>query len=224
MNKLRIVRDSTPFNPRTNWDNLCTLVWAHKRYVFGENDKNVNLTKPRDFVDSWNDAIVYYFADNYTKKFPILKDWDGYELSNRQYKAVQNWMDSNVFIKGVYMYEHSGVTVKTSPFSCRWDSGQLGYIYLTKEEAKKQLGIKRFTKKQQQNIYGYLEGEIETFDDYLTGNVYGFIVENEEGEEIDSCWGFYGDNHMKNGISDHVSHHFEGENLEEIIDNVEVEY
>jgi len=27
---------------------------------------------------------------------------------------------------------------------------------------------------------------------------------DEEGDEIDSCWGFFGDNPMENGIADHI--------------------
>ena len=46
-----------------------------------------------------------------------------------------------------------------------------------------------------------LRGEVEAFDQYLRGDVYGVIVQrvkrDEDGdevdtEELDSCWGFYG--------------------------------
>ena len=29
----------------------------------------------------------------------------------------------------VYMLNHSGITISTNPFSCPWDSGQVGFIY-----------------------------------------------------------------------------------------------
>ena len=38
-----------------------------------------------------------------------------------------------------------------------------------------------------------LRSEVETYDDYLTGQVYGYIIEDENGEQLDSCWGFLGD-------------------------------
>ena len=38
-----------------------------------------------------------------------------------------------------------------------------------------------------------LEGSIQLFADWCYGNVYGYIVEDSEGEEIASCYGFYGD-------------------------------
>lgn len=39
----------------------------------------------------------------------------------------------------------------------------------------------------------YLKSEVETYDQYLTGDVYGYVIEDKEGEELDSCWGFYGE-------------------------------
>jgi len=38
-----------------------------------------------------------------------------------------------------------------------------------------------------------LESSIQLFGDWAFGNVYGYQIEDENGEEIDSCWGFYGD-------------------------------
>ena len=37
-----------------------------------------------------------------------------------------------------------------------------------------------------------IQGEIELFDDYIRGNVYGYEIADVE-TEIDSCWGYYGD-------------------------------
>ena len=28
----------------------------------------------------------------------------------------------------LFLYDHSGITLQTSPFSCPWDSGQIGFI------------------------------------------------------------------------------------------------
>jgi hypothetical protein len=39
-----------------------------------------------------------------------------------------------------------------------------------------------------------LRSEIKTYDDYLTGNVYGYKIKAPDGEELDdACWGFFGD-------------------------------
>lgn len=36
----------------------------------------------------------------------------------------------------LYMYEHSGIALSTTPFSCPWDSGRLGFVIMTKEMAQ----------------------------------------------------------------------------------------
>jgi len=38
-----------------------------------------------------------------------------------------------------------------------------------------------------------LRASIQLFEDWAFGNVYGYTVEDAEGNEIDSCWGFFGD-------------------------------
>ena len=34
---------------------------------------------------------------------------------------------------------------------------------------------------------------IQLFEDWAFGNVYGYEVLDADGENIDSCWGFFGD-------------------------------
>lgn len=40
----------------------------------------------------------------------------------------------------LYLYDHSGQRVSTHPFGDRWDSGQVGYIWITKEKAMEEWG------------------------------------------------------------------------------------
>ena len=93
----------------------------------------------------------------------------------------------------VFMYDHSGITINTTGFSCPWDSGQVGVIYMTKAKAIENWGKKILTKAVRQKAIDCLKSEIETLDQYLTGQVYGYRVFDPEGEELDSCWGFFGE-------------------------------
>ncbi len=101
----------------------------------------------------------------------------------------------------VYAYVHSGSTIRTYPFDCPWDSGQSGFIYCTKEKAIEEFGKKVLTTKAREMALKCLNLEVEAFNQYLEGDVYGVIVErvkrDEDGDEVDtenldSCWGFYG--------------------------------
>jgi hypothetical protein len=96
----------------------------------------------------------------------------------------------------LYLYDHSGITMNTTGFGCQWDSFQVGFIFISKQKMLQEYGGKIVTQKLKDRVTEYLKGEVETYDQYLTGDVYGyrvFKVENGEEEELDSCWGFYGE-------------------------------
>lgn len=127
----------------------------------------------------------------------------------------------------LYGYDHGGLSISTTGFSCPWDSGQLGYIYVSKEKVRKEYSWKVLTKARVNKIKEYLRGEVKTYDQYLTGNVYNFVLEKvsmiatgdgeeELTEEIDSCCGFYGSDPFKNGMSDYFD--------AEILANMQVKY
>lgn len=89
----------------------------------------------------------------------------------------------------VYAYVHGQATIRTSPFSCPWDSGQSGFVYCRASDAEDQWpGDSHF----RANALRVLAGEVKTFDQYLRGDVYGYVVTDPEGNEVDSCWGLYG--------------------------------
>lgn len=119
---------------------------------------------------------------------------DKHEFSSPE--DFEEWAKSqgdNVLSLPLYLYDHSGITMSTGSFHDPWDSGQVGWIYTTKEEVRKEYARKYVSKKLAKRVYELLEGEVKSYDDYLTGNCYGFVIEDSEGEEVYSCWGFLGD-------------------------------
>ena len=111
----------------------------------------------------------------------------------------------------LYKYDHSGITLSTEPFSCPWDSGQVGYIFVSKETIEREYG--EFSQETIDKAKRCIKAELDTFNDYLAGNVWGYTIESIEqcGEcgheraiEIDSCGGFYG-GYIKSGILDHIN-------------------
>ena len=69
----------------------------------------------------------------------------------------------------------------------------IGFYWVSKEDALKEYNRKKMSKKLEDKIRRILKAEIETMDQYLTGMVYGYEVEDEDGDVIDSCWGYYGE-------------------------------
>ena|SRR3990167_9821547 len=89
----------------------------------------------------------------------------------------------------LYLYDHSGITMRTGSFNDPWDSGQVGIIYVDYVTIRKE--YKRVTKSTKARVFSVLENEVEIYDAYITGAVVGYIVKDERGEEVDSCWGFF---------------------------------
>ena len=126
----------------------------------------------------------YSLGDTHDYNFNDFNSWE--ELKNRINK------DQNVaVILPIYMYDHSGITIKTTPFSCPWDSGQIGFISISKEKVLNEFGGCKITKKLRERLTQQLIGEVETYDQYLAGDVYGYQITLND-EELDSCWGYYG--------------------------------
>jgi hypothetical protein len=98
-----------------------------------------------------------------------------------------------IVILPLYLYEHSGITMSTGSFNDRWDSGQVGFIYATRKDILDNWGGQRVGKTLKEKTVMLLKAEVQEYDDYLTGNVYGYVIEDEGGEEVWSCWGYYGD-------------------------------
>lgn len=114
----------------------------------------------------------------------------------------------------LYLYDHSGITISCGnsyPYNDRWDAGQVGFIYISKEKVRKEYSVKHISKELKERVTKYLEGEVKVYDDYLRGDVYGFLVEDEEGEHIDSCWGYFG---YPEGVKDAINE------AKSIIDNL----
>lgn len=226
--RLRILQDDAG-NPR-EWDNLGTMVCSHGRYNLGDEQD----FKP-EYANNWGEHIAEYFS----QESGIDIDPGNYQKS---VEKILNWVSENVVINNLYLYDHSGITISTSPFSCRWDSGQVGFIYCTLKQAIEYFSLPADStwdtaieewygenKGQQVSLKTVVErmlnGEVETYDQYLTGDVYMFIVEEWDPTpgvgwvHLDSCGGFYGTDWKENGILEYLP-----EDVEHLLDTVEIEY
>lgn len=144
---------------------------------------------PRQDFDPFGKMICFHkryrLGDEHDYRPEDYSGWDEMEAAIRKQEDV-------AVILPLYMYEHSGYTIRTTPFDCKWDSGQLGFIFISKAKARQEMMVKRLTAKVLEQVRKNLVSEVKTYDDYLTGSVYGYVVKNANGEEVDSCWGFYG--------------------------------
>ena len=103
----------------------------------------------------------------------------------------------------VYLLDHSGLYVSVNDFNDSWDSGQLGFIYCTKQDAQKWFNNTDVT---EDEIKKELTAEVEEYNDYLNGAWYGFLIGGLDGEVEDSCGGFRYDGSMKKLASEMKSY------------------
>lgn len=177
-NRLEIYHDYSPENPRSMFDNLTKMIFfGGKKFLGDEHDiiLNNSYESREDFIER------------------------GGEYVKKQLDAV--------ICLPVHYYEHSGASISLSndyPYNCRWDSGTIGFVIVTKEDIKKEYGVKRISQKIIDKVMKVVEGEVEILSQYISGEIYGFQVINQNNEVQNSCWGFYGSDIKTNGILDHI--------------------
>lgn len=163
--------------------------------------------------EDWEqDAILACFHNRY-----VIGPDHGYSIDEVKRIAKD---EKNYFSLPVYAYIHSGITISTGSFSCPWDSGQVGIVFIEKSKVREIFGIKRISPKIKQRAFNLLKGTVEDWDNFLTGDVYGFVVKDENDEVIDSCWGFYGDTDyaLQEGIA--IAEYLEAQELKQHINKV----
>lgn len=97
-----------------------------------------------------------------------------------------------VVILPVYLYDHGGVALSTEPFACRWDSGQVGFIFATHDQVAEWYGVKELTDEVVEQVKAGLKLEIKVYGLYANGECYRYVA-YENGEVVDSCDGFLTD-------------------------------
>lgn len=159
----------------------------------------------------------YSLGDKHNLDSSDFSSWD--EMESYLFRELKAEV-----VLPLYMYDHSGITMNTTGFSCSWDSGQVGFIYVTREDILNEFGVKRITKSLREKVEEILIGEVEVYDQYISGDVYYYAIEkcepvvkipkdefdagnydNAEEEAkwefYDSCHGFFGRD-ISNGVLD----------------------
>jgi hypothetical protein len=181
---IKIVQDDSADSPR-EWDNLAKMIFVGNRKHLGDKH-NVDFdifggfSSREDFIENGEKIVRQHFKDV-------------------------------VICYPIHLYSHSGESISVNysgQYACRWDSGTIGFAIVTKKDIRDNWNVKNVTKKYIEHADRILIGEVEELNKYIMGEVYGYIIEDENGEHIDSCYGFYGDDIKTNGIAEHIGEEF----------------
>lgn len=134
---------------------------------------------------------------------------DDHDFNHRDYSGWDEMEDAilkrygkDAVILPLYLYDHGGITMNTTGFHCPWDSGQVGFIVAPVPIIRAAFGVKRVTAKVRKQAIDSLKAEVEVYDYYLRGEVYGYTLSDADGNTVESVSGFYGSDVSKNGMMD----------------------
>ena len=219
--KVKIKFDPDPMNPRKEYDNMGTFVCWHGKYDLGDEQPKKDPSGYLHDLATQHDASLDTDDLAYGKKRNAIL--------NANYELMPLALYDH---SGISMYEGGNVAGESAGDprghhmmdSAGWDSGQVGFAFISLKKALeeaptvgeikgwdtevswpepfegKNRTVRDFARK-------HLEGELETYDAYLTGQVFGYVVEDEDGNHLDSCWGFYEDDYCKKEATDMAEFH-----------------
>jgi hypothetical protein len=219
--RLKICIDDCPDNPRDSesFENLGTIAILNRRSGLGDNQYD-NLTQfyvellndyiPGDFDGDTEDYVEYLCKDSKTTK--------------EANKAVIEEIKKFYVILPVFVLDHSGISISTRDFNDSWDSYIAGFIYVDNYKVMEVNDILLFDGNTVEDTERILNAEIEIYNNYVQGNVFGFILEEKatcqcckhtEYNHINSCWRFYGEL-----TNDELKQNLVGDRFKELIDSL----
>jgi hypothetical protein len=149
-----------------------------------ENIKAYHVKSYSDYFDKW------YIEETYeTPPLDISEEIVDISLQFLKNSELLRVLRNYNVILPLYLYDHSGISMNTAGFSCPWDSGQVGWIYVGNSMIENEYGtVTPETIAKAENV---LKSEVELYDYFLSGQCYGFKL-YEGDNKIINYWGFFG--------------------------------
>ena len=95
----------------------------------------------------------------------------------------------------IFIYEHSGFVLSTTPFACQWDSGQVGVWVFTSEDLVRIYGAD--SEETRARAREGVDAQIGYMNAVYNGDVWRYDIEDFDGEIADSCGGFVGEDALE---------------------------
>ena len=182
-------------------DYVLTVLLEHKKingnYVRIE---HVDANSPREYQD-------LTVLELYHRRYDLCNE------SKHTTDDFSSWSDLNNLINkenkiavilAVHMYDHSGTAFSTTPFDCKFDSGTVGFIYITKEKVQELYGKKNLTKNLIEKATDFLNAEIKEYTSWCNGETYTYSVYNNKFEQKEELYAdcIYGFSELQNYLKE----------------------
>ena len=130
----------------------------------------------------------YTLGDEHDYQHDNFDGWDAVEAQLREDYEVEALLP-------LYLYDHSGITMNTTGFSCGWDSGQVGFVIATKKLVTMCCGDDP-KYHEEKWLEEQLVEDIKLYSQFHRGDVVGYTTNTPDES---SCWGYYSE---EDAISD----------------------
>jgi hypothetical protein len=169
---IKIVQDESPESPR-GWSNLGYFITVDRKYYSPDEQGKHRQGIIKETGER---------ANSQEEHIKLIKEaWE----TTTEEKVLA--------IYPVVKYEHSGIYYSLGTIH-GWDYSNNGFYIIT-DKKQKEIGTEK------ENFGKVVKNEIETYNAWLSGEVYGYqIIDPLTEEEIGSCFGYYGSDHEKNGL------------------------
>ena len=106
------------------------------------------------------------------------EQFEGFNSLKELKQALVEYYGEMAYIKPLSLYDHSTQTLAIGEPTDMWDSGYVGFIFVTKEQARKWFNVKRITKSVIEKIEKLAQSEVEEYNKvWLWGEVYVLSLE-----------------------------------------------
>jgi hypothetical protein len=166
---IKIMPDEDAADPREN-DNVSKMFFWHTRYDLGDSEER-NASRASD-------------------RFEELAGWDAVgELIEEEYGPLAAIVPvSMIDHSGLHLYVGSGAH-PSDPGG--WDSGMIGFAFVTQATVEYERHVDASLRDEDiEWARKMIEAELDEYNLYLGGGYVGYVIENPNGEIVDSLWGF----------------------------------
>ena len=145
---LMVQPDDMLISPREVNDNFGTMVCFHPRYALGDHH---NYIDKDDFL---REMYLNTVGNNErgTERYERMVNmvWSRKMTGDHpDPRAVDDAMlrviSEKYVVMPLYLLDHSGLAMQTESFHDPWDSGQVGWVYVSKEDVLKEFGGEKMT-------------------------------------------------------------------------------
>lgn len=184
--KVEIVADPdrTDLDPRKDDLNVGVMLCEHRSYDLGDS---------RDATAGYREALEHFCNGH-----------GGVKAWTRWLKAFHG----TTTVLPLYLYDHSSITISAGanllqrvegdPLNPRgrflgdaagWDTSTVGFIFDT-AASREEPGTPP------ERVEEVLRAEVSYYAAWLEGDVWGYVITDASGQEVESCWGFIGDDYV----------------------------